>query len=197
MKKLSVEERAKKIKIVLMDVDGVLTDGTIHLLPAPGRGFYELKGFSALDGIGLRLLRTFGITTGLITGRKAEGTVERARVLCVRFVYQGFLSKTGPFGEILAKTGLRADEAAYIGDDLTDIPVLKAAGLAVAPANAVPEVKECAHVVTKLGGGSGAVREACDLILKAQGHWPEVMRMADNARWDKLPDEELDVYDAP
>jgi 3-deoxy-D-manno-octulosonate 8-phosphate phosphatase (KDO 8-P phosphatase) len=192
MKKLTPEERAKKIKLVLMDVDGVLTDCRLYFIPSP-QGIVEVKGFNALDGIGLRMLRTFGITAGLITGRACESTVERARMLCIKYVYQGFLSKVAPMEEILAQTGLTAEETAYIGDDWTDIPVMRRAGLACAPSNAAPETKKAAHLVTKLGGGEGAVREVCDFIVRAQGHWPKIEEMIEKAQWDKLPSEEMCV----
>jgi len=185
MKKITAENRAKKIKLLLMDVDGVLTDGRMYFLP--NGSSEEAKAFNALDGIGLRLLRTCGIDTGMITGRACGSTVERAKTLAMRYVYMGFLSKTGPLEEILKATGITAEETAYIGDDLTDIPVMRRVGLACSPANAVDEVKRCAHYVSKRSGGYGAAREICELILKSQGRWKHVMEMAETGRWDKLP----------
>ena len=174
---------AKKIKILLMDVDGVLTDGKMYYLPGHNGEMVEFKAFHALDGIGLRLLNQFGILTGVITGRESPGTEERARNLGMSYAYQGFLSKLDPLREILKDTGLKAENVAYVGDDWTDIPVLKRAGLACAPANALPEVKAVSHFITKKEGGAGAVREVCDLILKSQGHWKEIMRHVETAHW--------------
>ncbi|OGS08735.1 MAG: hypothetical protein A2270_04065 [Elusimicrobia bacterium RIFOXYA12_FULL_51_18] len=175
--------RAKKIKILLMDVDGVLTDGKMYYLPGRTGEMVEFKAFHSLDGIGLRLLNQFGILTGVITGRESPGTEERARNLGMSYAYQGFLSKLDPLMEILKDTGLKAENMAYIGDDWTDIPVLKRAGLACAPQNALPEVKRVSHIITKKAGGEGAVREACDFILKSQGHWKEIMRYVETAHW--------------
>jgi len=175
--------RAGRIKILLMDVDGVLTDGKMYYLPDHKGKMVEFKAFHALDGIGLRLLNQFGILTGVITGRESPGTEERARNLGMSYAYQGFLSKLDPMREILAETGLKEENVAYIGDDWTDIPVLKRAGLACAPANALPEVKRVSHITTKKAGGEGAAREVCDLILRSQGHWREVMRYVETAHW--------------
>jgi 3-deoxy-D-manno-octulosonate 8-phosphate phosphatase (KDO 8-P phosphatase) len=179
-------ERAKKIKIFLMDVDGVLTDGKMYYLPGRDSGMVEFKAFHALDGIGLRLLNQFGIVTGVITGRESPGTEERARDLGMSYAYQGFLSKVDPLERILADTGLAPENVAYMGDDWTDIPVLKRAGLACAPANALDEVKAAAQLVTRKEGGMGAVREACDLILKSQGHWDTVMGYVETAHWPAI-----------
>jgi 3-deoxy-D-manno-octulosonate 8-phosphate phosphatase (KDO 8-P phosphatase) len=166
-----------------MDVDGVLTDGKMYYLPGRKGEMVEVKAFHSLDGIGLRLANQFGILTGVITGRESPGTEERAKNLGMSYAYQGFLSKLDPFMEILSDTGLKAENVAYIGDDWTDIPVLKRAGLACAPANALPEVKRVSHLVTAKAGGEGAVREACDFILKSQGRWPEIMRYVETAHW--------------
>lgn len=179
-------ERAKKIKIFLMDVDGVLTDGKMYYLPGRDSGMVEFKAFHALDGIGLRLLNQFGIITGVITGRESPGTEERAKDLGMSYAYQGFLSKVDPLERILADTGLAPENVAYMGDDWTDIPVLKRAGLACAPANALDEVKDAAQLVTRKEGGMGAVREACDLILKSQGHWETVMGYVETAHWPAI-----------
>ena len=175
--------RAKKIKLLLMDVDGVLTDGKMYYLPGYNGEMVEFKAFHSLDGIGLRLLNQFGIMTGVITGRESPGTQERAANLGMSYAYQGFLSKLDPLREILKDTGLKDENVAYVGDDWTDIPVLKRAGLACAPANALPEVKAVSHFITKKEGGAGAVREACDFILKSQGRWKELMRCVETAHW--------------
>ncbi len=175
--------RAKKVRILLMDVDGVLTDGKMYYLPGHKGEMVEFKAFHSLDGIGLRLLNQFGIITGVITGRESPGTEERARTLGMSYAYQGFLSKLDPLREILKDTGLKEENVAYVGDDWTDIPVLKRSGFACAPANALPEVKSAADFITKKEGGAGAVREICDFILKSQGHWREIMRYVETAHW--------------
>ncbi|HOX22855.1 MAG TPA: HAD hydrolase family protein [Elusimicrobiales bacterium] len=196
MKKPDLLKRAKKIKMVLMDVDGVLTDGQMFHVPGPDGRMVEFKGFHALDGIGLRLLRGFGIKTGVITGRRSPATEDRARSLCMSYIFMGFLAKTAPFERVLSETGIRAEEVAYIGDDWTDIPVMKRCGLACAPANAVEEGKKYAHYVARKSGGSGAVREICDFILKSQGRWPAIMEMVESGKWDSLPPENPVVVNA-
>jgi 3-deoxy-D-manno-octulosonate 8-phosphate phosphatase (KDO 8-P phosphatase) len=185
--------RAKKIKLFLMDVDGVLTDGKMYYVPGAGPEMVEFKAFHAFDGIGLRMLNLFGVRTGLITGRESPGTEERARNLGMTWVYGGFLSKVAPFEEVLAETGLKPENVAYMGDDWTDIPVLRRAGLACSPANALPEVKKAAHFVTKKNGGEGAAREVCDLILRSRGLWKEVMRCVETAHWPEIKKEPLRI----
>ncbi len=194
MKKSDAVKRAERVKILLMDVDGVLTDGKIYFLPDDHNGkTVELKCFHALDGIGLRMLRRFGIITGVISGLESTGTEKRARMLRMKYVYMGFLSKLTPMEEILASAGFEPADAAYIGDDWTDIPVLRRVGLACAPKNALPEVKNIAHFVTTREGGNGAAREVCDFILKSQGKWKEVMELIESSRWEPLPGEEINV----
>ncbi len=185
--------RAKKIRLFLMDVDGVLTDGKMYYIPGSGGGMVEFKAFHSMDGIGLRLLNQFGILTGVITGRESPGTEERARGLGMSYAYQGFLSKLEPLRQILADTGLKPENVAYMGDDWTDIPVLKQAGLACAPANALQEVKRASHLVTKKEGGLGAVREACDFILKAQGRWDTVMGYVETAHWPAIKKDPMKI----
>ena len=188
--------RAKNIKIFLMDVDGVLTDGKMYYIPGKGAEMVEFKAFHSLDGIGLRLLNRFGIITGVITGRESPGTEDRAKGLGMGYAYQGFLSKLEPLRQILADTGLKPENAAYMGDDWTDIPVLKKAGLACAPANALDEVKAAAHLVTKKEGGMGAVREVCDFILKSQGRWNTVMGYVETAYWPSIKKDPLKIVRA-
>jgi len=183
MKTKDNAERAKKVRLLLMDVDGVLTDGKMYFLPDHTGKMVDFKAFHALDGIGLRLLNQFGVITGVISGHESPGTSERARILGMSYTYQGFLSKLDPMSAILNETGLKAENLAYIGDDWTDIPVLKRAGLSCAPVNALPEVKKAAHFITKKAGGEGAVREVCDFILKSQGRWAEIMRFVCDSRW--------------
>lgn len=188
--------RARKIKIFLMDVDGVLTDGKMYYLPGRGKELVEVKAFHSLDGIGLRLLNQFGVITGVITGRESPGTEERAKGLGMSYAYQGFLSKLEPLEQILADTGLKPENVAYMGDDWTDIPVLKRAGLACAPANALPEVKKAAHLVTAKDGGMGAAREVCDFILKSQGLWKTVMNYVETAHWPAIKKDPMKVVRA-
>ena len=193
-------ERARKIKLLLFDVDGVLTDGTIWLFPAPagaqlttqrhaqqhgGEGGFgivsqnmvEAKGFHAHDGAAVSLARLAGIKTGLITKRISETVALRARDLKLDHVYQGIQDKRTVFESILAQEGLRPEQAAYVGDDVIDLPVMRHCGLAVAVANARTEVKEEAHYLTEHKGGEGALRDAVEYILKAQGKWDEVVRV--------------------
>lgn len=176
-------KRAKKIKLLLTDVDGVLTDGNMYFVENQKSDLLEIKGFHAQDGIGLWLLRQFGIKTGMITGRISPAAQGRAKTLCMKYVYQGFLGKLTPFEEISRKENLKYDEIGFIGDDLIDLSVLKKAGLACATKNAVPEVKKIAHFVTSKKGGEGAVREICELLLKSQGKWQQALKNIRNANW--------------
>ena len=174
----AVVARAKKIRVLLMDVDGVLTDGRIWLLSRRDGTASEIKGFSAYDGAGLKLARAAGLRTGWITGRESTAVSQRARECEVEFVYQRRATKMGSLEEILQITGTGVSEVAYIGDDLPDVPIMERVGLAAAVANAVPEVKRAAHVVTARSGGEGAVREVIELIVKAQGKWAQASRDA-------------------
>jgi 3-deoxy-D-manno-octulosonate 8-phosphate phosphatase (KDO 8-P phosphatase) len=167
----TVAARAKIIRVLLMDVDGVLTDGRIWLLSRSDGTASEIKGFSAYDGAGLKLARAAGLRTGLITGRESAAVSQRARECEIEFVYQGRATKLGSYEEIIRATDASDREVAYVGDDLPDLPLLQRVGLAVAVANAAPEVKRAAHYVTSRSGGEGAVREVIELIVKAQGKW--------------------------
>jgi 3-deoxy-D-manno-octulosonate 8-phosphate phosphatase (KDO 8-P phosphatase) len=163
--------RAKKIKLLLLDVDGVMTDGKLFILPKPydADSLIEAKGFHAHDGTGFSLARLGGLKTGLITKRVSETVRLRARDLKIEHVYQGAGDKLTAFREILAKEGLTPEQAAFVGDDIIDLPVMRACGLAFAVANAREDVKDEAHVITDHRGGEGAVRDAVEYILKAQG----------------------------
>jgi 3-deoxy-D-manno-octulosonate 8-phosphate phosphatase (KDO 8-P phosphatase) len=167
---------AAGVRLLLMDVDGVLTDGKLYNLPDPAGGVFETKGFDSQDGIALQWLHWKGISTGLISGRVSPATEARARQCHFDYIYQGHIEKIPIFEEILAKSGLTASQVAYVGDDLTDVVVMRRVGLAIATANARPEVKRCAHYVTSLAGGHGALRETAELLLKAQGHWDDLLR---------------------
>jgi 3-deoxy-D-manno-octulosonate 8-phosphate phosphatase (KDO 8-P phosphatase) len=136
----------------------------------------ETKGFDSQDGIALHWASWKGIRTGVISGRDSPATVERARQCNMTYVYQGHIEKIPILEEILAKAGVDRSEVAYIGDDFTDVVIMRRVGFAVATANARPEVKAAAHYVTRAPGGDGAVREAIELILRAQGLWGEILK---------------------
>jgi 3-deoxy-D-manno-octulosonate 8-phosphate phosphatase (KDO 8-P phosphatase) len=167
---------AAKIRLLLMDVDGVLTDGKLLNVPDAAGNMVETKGFDSQDGISLQWMSWKGIATGLISGRVSPATVERAKQCKMRYVYQGHIEKIPILEEIMADAGCTKEQVAYIGDDLTDVVVMHRVGLAIATANARPEVKAHAHHVTAVPGGSGAVREVVELILQAQGYWQEILR---------------------
>jgi 3-deoxy-D-manno-octulosonate 8-phosphate phosphatase (KDO 8-P phosphatase) len=169
---LSAEARARRIKVLVFDVDGVLTDGQIFVLPeglgSAAQGI-EFKGFSAHDGLGISLARLAGIRIGLVTKRRSQTVAIRAHDLKIEFLYQGQSHKMTAIDEILAKAGITLDELAYVGDDIVDLPVMRLCGLAIAPANARPQMKTVAHYITPNPGGHGAGRDAIDFILTAQG----------------------------
>lgn len=169
-------ERAARIKLLLMDVDGVMTDGRLYNVPDASGNMVETKGFDSQDGIALQWLHWMGIKTGLISGRNSPATAERAAQCRFTYVYQGHIEKIPILDSILADSGLNSSEVAYIGDDLTDVVVMNRVGLAIATANARPEVKQKAHVITRQAGGAGAVREVIELILQAQGRWEEILK---------------------
>ena len=171
-----VNQLASKIKLLLMDVDGVMTDGRLYNVPGPDGNMAETKGFDSQDGIALQWLSWKGIKTGLISGRVSPATVERAKQTKFTYVYQGHIEKIPIFEEILRDARVEPGEVAYIGDDLTDVVVMRRVGLPVATANARPEVKQKALYVTAQPGGQGAVREVIELILKAQGLWGEILK---------------------
>lgn len=168
--------RAARVKLLLMDVDGVLTDGHLYHVPAPDGKMAEFKGFDSQDGIGLQWLSWYGIQTGVISGRDSAATTERARQTKMTYVYQGHIEKIPVIEEIMAKAGVTKDEVAYAGDDFTDIVVMRRVGFAIAVANARDEVKRAAHYITAKPGGSGAIREVVELLLQAQGKWPEILK---------------------
>jgi len=173
---LSVPEAAARIRLLLMDVDGVLTDGKVYNVPDARGNMVETKGFDTQDGISLQWLSWKGIQTGVISGRVSPATEARAKQCNMTYVYQGHIEKIPIIEEILKQAGITASEVAYIGDDLTDVVVMNRVGLGVATANARPEVKRSAMHVTEKPGGQGAVREVVELLLKAQGHWDDLLR---------------------
>ena len=174
---LSAQDRARRIKIILFDVDGVLTDGKIWIIPAPVAGpdgaiaskMVEAKGYSAHDGAGVTLARLGGMKLGIITKRISETVAMRARDLKLEFVYQGEAFKMRPVREIVEKEGVTLDEIAFVGDDVIDLAVMRQCGFAVAVANARAQVKAEAHYVTEHSGGEGAARDAIEFILAAKG----------------------------
>jgi 3-deoxy-D-manno-octulosonate 8-phosphate phosphatase (KDO 8-P phosphatase) len=202
------ENRARKIKLLLFDVDGVMTDGIIFLFPAPAgarqptqaeaakmadAGGYaiasesvvEAKGFHAHDGTAISLARLGGLKTGLITKRISETVALRARDLRVDHIHQGIADKLGVFEDILRQERLSADQAAYVGDDIIDLPVMRRCGLAIAVLNARAEVKQAAQYVTENAGGRGAIRDAVEFILRAQGKLETVIEAYLNVRSTK------------
>jgi 3-deoxy-D-manno-octulosonate 8-phosphate phosphatase (KDO 8-P phosphatase) len=160
------------IKLLLLDVDGVMTDGRIIYDNEGG----ETKAFDVKDGHGLKLIQRAGIKVGIITGRESKVVARRAAELGIDLVYQGIKDKTQPFRDILDKLSLTAEEIAYIGDDIVDLPVMRQVGFAATVADAMEDVKAYADMVAVRSGGRGAVREICDFLLKNSGRWASVTR---------------------
>jgi 3-deoxy-D-manno-octulosonate 8-phosphate phosphatase (KDO 8-P phosphatase) len=209
---LTAQERARKIKIIIFDVDGVWTDGTIWLIPGLGGGaklvkeldananhdigfgvqsdtLTEAKGYCAHDGIGISLARLGGMKCGIITKRISETVATRASDLKIEYIYQGQAFKMKPVGEICEKEGITVDEIAYVGDDIIDLPVMRNVGLAIATANARQQVKAMAHYVTPNRGGYGAGRDAVEFILEAKGILEQCIETyldADNPLWKTI-----------
>ncbi len=184
-KKLSAQARARKIKLLLFDVDGVLTDGKLFFLPQSepnqgssqlsAQGSIEFKGFHAHDGVAISLARLGGLRSGLITKRFSQTVALRARDLKLEFVKQGIDDKGVAFAEIVKEAGLEPSEAAFVGDDVVDLPAMRLGGFSIAVQNARADVKQEAHYVTPHAGGEGALRDAVEFILKAQGKWKKVL----------------------
>ncbi len=177
--------RARKIKLFLMDVDGTLTDGGVCLISTTTNADHsgdpvvsEMKVFNAQDGQGLSLAHTMGIQTGFITGRSSPAVARRAKELKVTFVHLGQAKKTEAFEECIRQAGVSAEEVAYMGDDLPDIPLARRAGLAICVADGAPELKAVCHFITRRLAGRGTAREVVELILKAQGRWEEAVPLA-------------------
>ncbi len=168
--------RARRIKLLLMDVDGVLTDGRIYYVPGPKGGLMETKAFHSRDGLGLRLAHAAGLKTGIISGRGSPVVEHRAKELGIHFLQQGALEKLAPYQKILRAAGLRDEEVCYVGDDIVDLPILRRVGLAVGVRDGHPLLRRHAHYVTKRPGGRGAIREVLELLLAAQGKWNPVLK---------------------
>lgn len=171
--------KAKQISVLLMDVDGTLTDGSVTLASTPDNHALEVKTFDAHDGQGLTLAVTAGLRTGVITGRSSAALRRRCKELDIEFVYEKQGHKIAAYEDVLRKTGAKESEVAFLGDDLPDLMVMRRVGLSVAVANAAPEVRRAADYRTKAPGGKGAAREVVELILKSKGVWEE---MIDKAR---------------
>ncbi|HEX5432395.1 MAG TPA: HAD hydrolase family protein [Bryobacteraceae bacterium] len=164
------------MRLLLMDVDGVLTDGRLINVQAADGKIAETKAFDSQDGIALQWLTWHGIATGVISGRVSPATEERARQVKMSYVYQGHIEKIPILEEIQRASGIPLEEMAYAGDDLTDLVVMRRVGFAIATANARPEVKRAAHYITQARGGCGAVREIAELILQAHGRWTDILK---------------------
>ncbi|MCK5237794.1 MAG: HAD hydrolase family protein [Deltaproteobacteria bacterium] len=170
--KVEFKEKLKNVKLLLLDVDGVLTDGSIVY---NDKGV-ETKSFNVRDGHGIKLIQRAGIECGIITARISEVVRFRADELGIAHVFQGAKVKLDTYGELLSKTGLKDEDICYIGDDLVDMPVLSKVGFSVGVSDAVPEVLEAVDYVTEKCGGRGAVRELIEMILKAQDKWKDVTK---------------------
>lgn len=164
-------ERAKKIRIAIFDVDGVMTDGSLYL----SDDGQEMKAFNSLDGHGMKMLNRSGVDLAIITGRTSQLVALRAINLGITHLHQGAEDKLTAFNELLAKTGIAPDQCAYMGDDVVDLPVMRRCGLALCVPAAPDLVKQHAHYVSQLPGGRGAVREVCELIMKARGTFEQQM----------------------
>ena len=173
---MDIEQKAAGIELLLMDVDGVMTDGRLYNVPDAQGNMVETKGFDSQDGISLQWLHWHGVKTGVISGRVSPATAERARQCKLAYVYQGHIEKIPILEEILADCKIDASKVAYIGDDLTDIVIMRRVGLSFATANAREEVKRVASYTTSVVGGNGAVREVCEFILKAKGLWDGILK---------------------
>ena len=174
----ALKKRAAKIQLLLMDVDGTMTDGSVTLLSQTDGTALEIKTFDAHDGQGLTLAQSAGLRTGCITGRESAALLRRAHEMKMEFIYMKQPIKMPAYEEILKKAGVADSAVAYVGDDLPDIPLMRRVGLAIAVGDAVPEVKEAAHYTTKAAAGHGAVREAVEVILKSKGIWEAMIEKA-------------------
>jgi 3-deoxy-D-manno-octulosonate 8-phosphate phosphatase (KDO 8-P phosphatase) len=170
-----VRARARKIKLLLLDVDGVLTDGRIYYVPRPQGGLVETKTFHSRDGLGIRLAHAAGLKTGIISGRGSPIVEHRAKELGIHYVQQEALEKISPYEKILAQAGVGDREVCYVGDDIVDLPLLRRVGLAVGVGDGHPVLRRYVHYWTRARGGLGAVRETIEVILEAQGKLAHVL----------------------
>jgi 3-deoxy-D-manno-octulosonate 8-phosphate phosphatase (KDO 8-P phosphatase) len=165
-----LRERAARVRVILMDVDGVLTDGRVYM----GSNGYDGRAFHVRDGQGVRMGQRGGLLFGIISGRESRVVAERAAELYITEIHQGVYDKSECLQAVLQRLGVAAEQACFVGDDLVDVPAMRRVGLAAAPADAVPEVREAAHFVTTRPGGAGALREIVDLVLQASGKWTQI-----------------------
>ncbi len=170
-----IEERARAVRMVVFDVDGVLTDGSLFY----GDRGEEYKSFNSRDGHGIKMLRASGVEIGIITGRTSQVVLHRARNLGIAHIFQGAEDKLAAYRELLSSVGLEPDQIAYMGDDLVDLPVMNRCGLAITVPDAPEEVKARCQLVTRAEAGRGAAREACELIMRAQGTWAAQLALYD------------------
>jgi 3-deoxy-D-manno-octulosonate 8-phosphate phosphatase (KDO 8-P phosphatase) len=168
-------DRARAVRMIVFDVDGVLTDGSLFY---DDRG-EEYKAFNSRDGHGIKMLRASGVDTGIITGRTSQVVLHRARNLGIEHIFQGADDKLDAFHRLLVRVNLEPRQIAYMGDDLVDLPVMNRCGLAITVPDAPEEVKARCQVVTRAGAGRGAAREACELIMQAQGTWAAQLALYD------------------
>ena len=172
---LDAQERARRVELILFDVDGVLTDGQILIIPDAQGVVHEYKQFNVQDGVGLTFARRIGLRLGILTGRVSEAVACRARELGMEIIEQGSHNKLETYQKICAHTRLDDVQIAFMGDDLQDLPCLRRAGLAIAPSNSQQDILQFCHLITEHAGGHGAVREALEFIIRAQGKWDEIM----------------------
>lgn len=175
MSQEEAKQRARDVRMIVFDVDGVLTDGSLFY---DNQG-QEYKAFNSRDGHGIKMLRASGVKTGIITGRTSQIVLHRARNLGIEHIYQGAEDKLEALQNLLQETGLTPNQIAYMGDDVVDLPVLNRCGLAITVPDAPDEVKARSHVVTLAGAGRGAAREVCEFIMHAQGTWASQMALYD------------------
>jgi 3-deoxy-D-manno-octulosonate 8-phosphate phosphatase (KDO 8-P phosphatase) len=166
-----IMERAERIRLVVFDVDGVLTDGSLFV----GDDGQEYKAFHSRDGHGIKMLQRYGVEIAIITGRTSQVVEHRMQNLGIRHVYQGQLDKLPAFDSVTGELSIGPDETAYVGDDVVDLPILRRVGLAIAVQDAHPLVKQHSHWQTPSAGGRGAARDVCELLLEAQGHLKQEM----------------------
>lgn len=170
-----IDERARAVRMIVFDVDGVLTDGSLFY----GDQGEEYKSFNSRDGHGIKMLRASGVETGIITGRTSQVVLHRARNLGIAHIFQGAEDKLLAYRELLAAVGLEQSQIAYMGDDIVDLPVMNRCGLAITVPDAPEEVKARAQLITRASAGRGAAREACELIMRAQGTWDTQLALYD------------------
>ncbi|MBI2817946.1 MAG: HAD hydrolase family protein [Acidobacteria bacterium] len=169
------KERAKRVELILFDVDGVLTDGQILIIPGSNGAVHEYKTFNVQDGVGLTFARRVGLRLGILTGRTSESVSVRAKELGMEIIEQGSLNKLDTYQKIREQVNLADAQIAFMGDDLQDLPCLRRAGLAIGPANSQQDIRQYCHLITEHTGGHGAVRDALEFIIRAQGKWDQIM----------------------